>query len=305
MSYNNYMYAVDRSDEYLAHYGIKGMKWGVRKAIESGSERRLARQYKKAQKKLAKLKKQASNQEKYNKRAARLGAGAALAGGLAAAGTGGVASAMRKGSAIGGKAAKALGTGIANANSAALIGINRSGFGKTKTGKAIAAGLQAENRLASRMVDVGSKLEKGEGKINTAASGLETWGKGTSGVANKIADSASRRQIDALRNAANRGNAGMIANARAIREAASRAIEDQGRQIWESNRAKAAKYGNRDLLVRAGAGALAAGLGGAAVYNKYRASHTDKAAKKAQQFESEMNKAFAGTKYGKKQRRRR
>lgn len=48
-------YAVERTNAYLAHYGIKGMKWGVRKAIERGSDRGLARQYKKASRKLAKL----------------------------------------------------------------------------------------------------------------------------------------------------------------------------------------------------------------------------------------------------------
>ena len=59
MSYNDYMYAVDRSDEYLAHYGIKGMKWGVRKALETGNTKKLSRMYKKAAKKLAKLDKKA------------------------------------------------------------------------------------------------------------------------------------------------------------------------------------------------------------------------------------------------------
>lgn len=48
-------YAIERSSDYLAHYGIKGMKWGVRKAIESGNSRKLDRAYRKATKKLAKL----------------------------------------------------------------------------------------------------------------------------------------------------------------------------------------------------------------------------------------------------------
>ena len=48
-------YAVERSSEYLAHYGVRGMKWGVRKAIERGSDKKLWRQYKKAHKKLNKL----------------------------------------------------------------------------------------------------------------------------------------------------------------------------------------------------------------------------------------------------------
>ena len=52
-------YGVQRSDEYLAHYGIKGMKWGVRKAVESHNERKLDREYRKAVRKLQKLNLQA------------------------------------------------------------------------------------------------------------------------------------------------------------------------------------------------------------------------------------------------------
>lgn len=52
-------YGVERSEEYLAHYGIRGMKWGVRKAIERGNQRALSRHYIKAKKKLDKLTKRA------------------------------------------------------------------------------------------------------------------------------------------------------------------------------------------------------------------------------------------------------
>lgn len=48
-------YAIIRSTDHLAHYGIKGMKWGVRKAIDSGNSKKLDRQYHKAKKKLEKL----------------------------------------------------------------------------------------------------------------------------------------------------------------------------------------------------------------------------------------------------------
>lgn len=90
-------YAVERSPEYLAHYGVKGMRWGVKKAIQSGNAKRLSRQYAKAQKKLSKLNKNADigeqrkQQVKYAKRAA-IGLGAS------AVGTGGIygATALKK-----------------------------------------------------------------------------------------------------------------------------------------------------------------------------------------------------------------
>ena len=79
-------YAVQRSGESLAHYGVKGMQWGVRKAIATGNERALDKHYKKAQKKLAKLNsiadidKQKDITKKYGKIAkvsSSIGAGAA------------------------------------------------------------------------------------------------------------------------------------------------------------------------------------------------------------------------------------
>lgn len=66
-------YGVERTPEYLMHYGIRGMKWGVRKAIERGNSKALARHYRKAQNKLAKLNdkadinKQRSIAKKYGK----------------------------------------------------------------------------------------------------------------------------------------------------------------------------------------------------------------------------------------------
>lgn len=71
-------YAVERSPEYLMHYGIRGMRWGVRKALaKTGDARakRLEKHWNKAQKKLAKLNKKADigeqrkQQIKYAKRA--------------------------------------------------------------------------------------------------------------------------------------------------------------------------------------------------------------------------------------------
>lgn len=67
---NDY-YAVQRSTDHLAHYGVKGMKWGVRKAIEKGNSKALARHYKRANKKLAKLNDQADRDLQF-KQAERL-----------------------------------------------------------------------------------------------------------------------------------------------------------------------------------------------------------------------------------------
>ena len=91
-------YAVERSTDHLTHYGVKGMHWGVRKAIERGGEkgaRALSRQYAKAQKKLAKLnakadiaaqQKKADKYNKISKISRRIGhAGSAV--GLAGTGT--------------------------------------------------------------------------------------------------------------------------------------------------------------------------------------------------------------------------
>ena len=49
-------YGVTPSSDFFAHYGVKGMKWGVRRAVEKGNTKRLDRHYKKATKKLEKLK---------------------------------------------------------------------------------------------------------------------------------------------------------------------------------------------------------------------------------------------------------
>lgn len=83
-------YAMIRSTDHLAHYGIKGMKWGVRKAKAKGvatarGQRAMRKQYVKAQKKLAKLNQladlqvQSANVKKHNKRAA-VGLGFGLVG---------------------------------------------------------------------------------------------------------------------------------------------------------------------------------------------------------------------------------
>ena len=77
-------YGVVRSGESLTHYGVKGMKWGVRRALRKTEARNkaLARQFKKASKKLEQLSARANqdiqikNAKKYRKAtAAALGVG--------------------------------------------------------------------------------------------------------------------------------------------------------------------------------------------------------------------------------------
>lgn len=81
-------YGVTRSEEYLAHYGIKGMKWGVRKAIYNKNGKALERHYRKASKHLAKLEDIGNNPQKY--------AAKSLAYGAAAIGTGTIAAKAHK-----------------------------------------------------------------------------------------------------------------------------------------------------------------------------------------------------------------
>ena len=83
-------YAVQRSGASLQHYGVKGMKWGVRKAIEKGGakgERKLEKQYAKAAKKLAKLTENA-NIKRQNELANKYDKAAKVAGKVGIAGAG-------------------------------------------------------------------------------------------------------------------------------------------------------------------------------------------------------------------------
>lgn len=275
--YNDYMYAVQRDDEYLAHYGIKGMKWGVRKAVESGNSRALGRAYRKASRKLARLEKRANNGKKYARRAALLGAGAAAAGGLAAAGTQGVAGAMRwaaphatKATAYAGKGMRKAGT-LVNAvgNATGNIGLRRAGLSMVGRGNAI-------ERTASGV----GKSTKG------AAAAISRWGG-----KNTISDSVARKTEQLVTRRGIKGNNIAVQTAKGMK--ANAAIPRL----------------SNNTIARAGAAAVGAGLAGAAGYNAYRAATTKRAARKAQEWRNEMNKAFAGTQYanggGRKRRRRR
>ena len=73
-------YAVERSPEYLAHYGIRGMKWGVRRALKKGDFAAYTKHYRKAGKKLGDLSIKANRQYQKSQAKENLGAGAALTG---------------------------------------------------------------------------------------------------------------------------------------------------------------------------------------------------------------------------------
>ena len=87
-------YAIERSTDYIEHYGVKGMRWGVRRAMQSGNDKKLEKQYKKAQKKLKKLSQKAdpvyqrNEQIKYEKASKGARTAGRVALGIATAGTG-------------------------------------------------------------------------------------------------------------------------------------------------------------------------------------------------------------------------
>ena len=269
---NDYMYAIERNDEYLAHYGIRGMKWGVRKAIASGNSARLGRQYAKAQKKLAKLEKQAGKSKKYARRAALMGAGAAAAGGLAVAGTEGV----RKGLGVGGKLINKAGHGISS-----LGEMTRGSRNKTlrKVGMALDS--------AGRSVATAGNVVGG----NKVGNAISNWGKShsiTRGVDQGLNKFGSKLQTKYAGNAV-----------------ATKA----GMASWKGSQAVNKANLSNNAIARIGAGAIGAGLAAGAARNAYKAAT---AKKKAEKFRAAMNESFKGTQYanggkprqGKKRRRR-
>ena len=202
-------YAVTRSTDYLEHYGVKGMKWGVKKArlvtLEDKQKgaKKLGKQFAKASKKLAKLEKRGANGKKYAKRAAALGAAGAA---LGAAGALGSMENLQK-------VKRGLDTVVGKRAHLSPKGLRRGG---------------PSDPIARAASDAG------KGLVNYGA-----WGS------------------------KNLGSTGL----------------------------------SRHGAIRLGSMAAGAGLAGAAGYNAYRAATAGRNRKKAEQFRSEMKKAFAGTEY--------
>ena len=157
-------YGVIRSSEYLTHYGVKGMKWGVRRALERGSDRALARQYRKAERKLQKLTKLGVNKQKYARRAALYGTGAVALGGAALAGTSGI------------------GTAAQRLLSKRAAGMSRTAsmLGKLGRKNPILSGTTEGKRLA----EFADRLQSKAGKANTNAfevrNAIQNYGKSDS-----------------------------------------------------------------------------------------------------------------------------
>lgn len=266
---NDYMYAIERSPEFLAHYGIRGMKWGVRKAIQSGNSAKLSRQYAKASKKLAKLEKRAANSKKYARRAALMGAGAAAAGGLAAAGTRGVGIGIAKaGGALAG-ASRGLGSGMVRGANAVQGFMGRRGKGK------ITSGVTGAISRAGHSLESAGAVGKNAGGIVRGAADVSgkvmRWGdSNTIGQGLKVAGRKLQNAVPGNVTAKLTGGKGVV-----------------------STTDKLAKVSN-NTFARIGAGAVGAGLAVGAARNAYKAAT---AKKKAEKFRSAMNESFKGTKY--------
>ena len=100
MANEYYGSATTPTEDFLAHYGIKGMKWGVRKAIADGNGRSLARKYRKAARHLERLNFKADSKKQMkvasdNDRIAKAGLKIGLAGIGVAAGSRGVVHILR------------------------------------------------------------------------------------------------------------------------------------------------------------------------------------------------------------------
>ena len=274
---NDYMYAIERSPEYLAHYGIRGMKWGVRKAIASGNSAKLSKQYAKAQKKLAKLEKQAGKSKKYARRAALMGAGAAAAGGLAALGTEGV-----------GKLYRGVGKGAANVMGKGGTLMSRAGDALRAYGRTPGKGSKIKRIATSagmKLNSAGKSVSGAAMPVNTAAvkgsNAIVKWGRSTNlsnSVGNSLVRSGGVNMGKALKGANAHGSIGYkLGNA----------------QVGLGTKINKAGISN-NTIARIGAGVVGAGLAAGAAHNAYKAAT---AQKKAEKFRAAMNESFKGTKY--------
>lgn len=129
---SKYYGVTTSTDDFLAHYGVKGMKWGVRKAIEKGNSKRLARHYARAAKKLAKFNERADVEMQKSDAQNYKAAGRAVTGlGLGALGT---ATGIRLGSRVNRALANHYAGKAADASSKYWNALLNNGDYSTRTG---------------------------------------------------------------------------------------------------------------------------------------------------------------------------
>lgn len=255
---SNY-YAVQRSGEYLQHYGVKGMRWGVRKAIATGNERALDRHYRKAAKKLSKLQDIGLNSKKYAKKALAYGAAAAGTGTLAVGGTKMASDIYQEAAKAGVKTylsgKETIGKGLMVAGGI----LSKSRIKSSKHNPVILNSLQRKGlKLVSDAQTEKARIKGDASKlfnsIDDTSYAIEDWGKGQTKLPIKVKDDYA---------------------------------VGKKRNITVSN----------DTLYRIGAGTITAGLAAKSIQNAYRATHGAKYRQKANDWRNQMDEAFAGTKY--------
>ena len=320
-------YGINTPTDHLAHYGIKGMKWGVRKALREGDSKALRRQYNKAVKKLSKLEKRGNRGSKYAARAAALTGAAGLTGSVAIGGTPLVAKGVRAASSARASIMKGLGQGVVPNSKIVLGGYNKAkavtDFGKSNSihqgfnnliGKTGAKAGNAVNRPS-----IINQQALKELSAKNAKSQIPFTERLKPAVSMKPQSrNAMLREIN--QNTMYKTGLTKDINARALKDAASNyngkehfaynpnSITKQG-MAFDSYKNNLSKDMNKaiakkntltnDQLVRIGTAGVTAGLLGAAGYNAYRAATAKRNRAKAAEFRKAMQETFKGTEYAK------
>lgn len=191
------------TSDYLAHYGVKGMRWGVRKAIQNRDSYALSKHFAKAQNKLRKLSETANTGKGIVKKRVAGGAlasaimsGAATYGlnrirgvdpvrsGLTAAGAAG----------LGGVAGGLLSAGrvtpqeraAAKANKEAWKREMNQAFKGTKYGKSLKSKRNRQASLKRKALDASNNVD--EARANLSFAGKHGFGKTANAYRNAVAN---------------------------------------------------------------------------------------------------------------------